>query len=283
VIDYADDDCANRSPGLRIAHLSGTASLIQHKHAIADACPHRIHGDIVFRSDLIGKVQSLDDEEFPADKERMLDSSNNRAGDLPDIHGLSHVHFVHDPHHRVINRHERLGKGQRSLSAANDEHQFAWAGLGGGIRSHHRLAGRMLPAVQRLNDEQLYALQSDVFMLGDYLADDSSEIHAVPSMCSERSPDVFSHRCARSVSEWEGRYDRISVGLEQFDDLSDQHNQCHGNRDVLSGGRFVPQMIGWQSCVCGRLFALTLSRLGNCPGGSAAEHGARCGADQDDA
>ena len=63
MIDYADDDCAHRSPGLHIAHLSGAASFIQHEHAIADAGLHRVHGDIV--SGLtIGKIQSLDEQQL---------------------------------------------------------------------------------------------------------------------------------------------------------------------------------------------------------------------------
>jgi hypothetical protein len=221
VIDYADDDCANRTPGFYIAHLSRATSLIKHEHTIAHACSHRIHGDIVLCRDAIGKIQPLDEKELLADKERVLDSGDHRACNLPDVHGLSHIHFVHDPHYRVINRHERLGKGQRSLSAADDEYQFTWTGLSGGIRGHHRLAGWTLPAIQRLDDQQLDSFESNVFIFGNHRAYDSSKIHAVTSMCSKRSPDVFSRRCARLVSEWKGRYDRISVGLEQLGDLPD--------------------------------------------------------------
>jgi hypothetical protein len=146
VIDYADDDCANRAPGFHIAHLSRTAALIQHQHAIADAGLHRVHGDIVFRCNAIGKIQSLDKQELPANKKRMLNSGDHRACDLPDVHGLSHIHFVHDPHHRVIHWHERLGQGQRSLSAADNEHEFTGSGLSGGIRGYHRFTyGMLLP------------------------------------------------------------------------------------------------------------------------------------------
>ena len=57
--------------------------------------------------------------------------------------------------------------------------KFTWSGLGGGIRGHHRLAGRTLLAIQRLDDQQLDPLQSNIFVFGDYRADDSGEVHVV--------------------------------------------------------------------------------------------------------
>jgi len=87
------------------------------------------------------------------------------------------IHLVHDANYGVVYRHELLRQGQRRLTAGDDEHQLAGAGLGGAIRGDDGLAIGLLVPVQRLDDEKFDSLKALAFARGYQGTNNASKLH----------------------------------------------------------------------------------------------------------
>ena len=88
------------------------------------------------------------------------------------------VNLIDDADDGMIDRHKFDRHRQRGLARRDDEYQHARPRLGRAVGGDHRLAFRLLPFVQRLDDEKLYAFQPRIFLSGNQCAGDFSELHS---------------------------------------------------------------------------------------------------------